>query len=205
MQNILKHTATAISVLFSPLLVPTIAIVLALEFSELDAITASNKLLVTSIVLILTGLSPYMLIRAMIMLKMAGNTDLTDRRERTLPYLVTLCLYGVTLLYFYLSGAPWWLMAFMAGGIVALGADVIINRRWKISAHATSAGALTALAFSLTLRAADPHQLLIMLTAVTLCAGLTCTSRLILRRHTQAQVYAGFVVGAIAVGVLSAL
>lgn len=203
MNNPFIKASQIISAVFSPLMVPVYGLAIALHYSELQVIPLRYKITSLAVVFVLTGLLPFMLITGMKAVGMVSSVDLTDRRERTIPFSITLMLYAITAGYFFFARAPWWLTAFMLGGLLALAIAMIVNRRWKISAHATGAGALTAMTLLLALHSPAPAAMLPVITAVLLAAGLTGTARLILQRHTAGQVYAGFAVGFLAVGLLT--
>ncbi len=203
MNNPFTKASQIISAVFSPLMVPVYGLAIALHYSVLQVIPLRYKLTSLAVVFVLTGLLPFMLITGMKSVGMVGSVDLTDRRERTIPFSITLVLYAITAGYFFFARAPWWLTAFMLGGLLALVIAMIVNSRWKISAHATGAGALTAMTLLLAMRSPDPAAMLPVITAVLLAAGLTATARFILRRHTAGQVYAGFAVGLLSVALLT--
>lgn len=203
MNNPFIKASQIISAVFNPLMVPVYGLAIALHYSELQVIPLRYKITSLAVVFVLTGLLPFMLITGMKAVGMVSSVDLTDRRERTIPFSITLVLYAITAGYFFFARAPWWLTAFMLGGLLALVIAMIVTRRWKISAHATGAGALTAMTLLLALHSPAPATMFPVITAVLLASGLTGTARLILERHTPAQVYAGFAVGFLAVGLLT--
>lgn len=203
MNNPFIKASQIISAVFSPLMVPVYGLAIALHYSELQVIPLRYKITSLAVVFVLTGLLPFMLITGMKAVGMVSSVDLTDRRERAIPFSITLVLYAITAGYFFFARAPWWLTAFMLGGLLALVIAMIVNRRWKISAHATGAGALTAMTLLLALHSPAPATMLPVITAVLLASGLTGTARLILDRHTPGQVYAGFAIGLLAVGLLT--
>ena len=73
--------------------------------------------------------------------------------------------------------------------------SLIINIRWKISAHMIGIGGLTGalLCISILLEVYITPYLVYAL----LIAGLIGSSRLILKAHTPLQIYVGFAVGVI--------
>lgn len=203
MNRIVIKTAQIVSAVFSPLIMPVYGLAIAMLFSELRVIPPDYKIKLLATVFVLTCLLPFMLIIGLKSVGMVKSIDLTERRERIIPFSVTLVLYAITAGYFILARAPWWLTAFLLGGLAALVIDMIVNRRWKISAHATGVGALTAMVFIMSMRSPVPWAMLPILTTVILAAGLTGTARLILQRHTPAQIYAGFACGILAVSILT--
>ena len=193
-KDILRKTATAVSSVFSPLLIPTygLAILMTVLISRFR-IPIATTVIILSVTFILTGLLPFAIIRGMIAMKRAKDMDLTDRRERTVPFIATFLLYVVAILYLYRVNLPLWMLAFMIGGAIALAVASVVNRWWKISAHSTAMGGLTAVASVCSVMIPSGGLLLICLTLSA--SGLVGTSRLLLGAHTPAQVYAGWSCG----------
>ncbi len=197
--DILTKISQVVSAVFHPLLMPAYGMAMALQWSELQVLPFQTKLMVTMIVFVLTGLFPMMIIGIMSRLRLIKNRSLNDRGDRRLPYAASLLLYIATICYLYLVYAPWLLIAFMCGGALALLIVLIINRWWKISAHATAIGGMVALTLVLICHLPEDGIRLWLLIAVLMASGLVGTARLILRRHTPAQIYAGYANGLICV------
>jgi membrane-associated phospholipid phosphatase len=70
---------------------------------------------------------------------------------------------------------------------------MVISLRWKISAHAAAIGGLIGGFLALSFRMNQSP--LMILSLLFLIGGLVGTARLILEKHTNIQVYAGFVLG----------
>jgi len=74
---------------------------------------------------------------------------------------------------------------------------VLINLKWKISAHAAGIGGLSGAIFGVCYRTAiNPVWLLVLFLFIS---GVVSLSRLELKAHTPGQVLAGYVVGFIMV------
>jgi len=81
----------------------------------------------------------------------------------------------------------------LIGAVLVQLALLPISMRWKISMHTAAIGGLIGGILGLSFRIQEnPVQLLSLL---ILAAGLVATSRLILQKHTESQVYAGFLTG----------
>jgi membrane-associated phospholipid phosphatase len=70
---------------------------------------------------------------------------------------------------------------------------MFITIRWKISVHMTSWGGLTG--FLLVSSFALRVDILMLILISILLAGALGSSRIILKAHTPAQVYAGYLLG----------
>jgi membrane-associated phospholipid phosphatase len=115
------------------------------------------------------------------------DLDLTRRRERTRPLALTVvCLLGAGIV-LQMGGAPLPLTAL--SGLIALHGSIllVITGRWKISVHCAAACGTGSLLWIL-------HDTPLPL--LGLGAGMIW-SRLLLQRHTPAQVAAGSVLGAV--------
>lgn len=200
--NIVKYVSKTISILFSPLLAPAYGMLIALNFSEMYPLPVAVKFRAVAVVALLTGVIPLMIIYGLSMLSLVKDASLFDRKDRTVPYAAAICLYVAAAIYIFMAGAPRWMILFMLGGIAGLLIVALVNRRWKISAHAAGMGGLVALGAVLAMRWPMIYGMETMLTVVIMAAGLTCTARLIMRCHTPLQVCAGFAAGFLPVALL---
>lgn len=120
--------------------------------------------------------------------------SLQKKEERFLPFLVTFFSYFVLFFYFLKAGLYSWFLAALLVPLILLIICSIINIRWKISAHMAGIGGLIGTVFSVcyNIKGQNPYTLFIIL---TILVGALGVSRIILQRHTPAQVYVGFLVG----------
>jgi membrane-associated phospholipid phosphatase len=118
--------------------------------------------------------------------RIQGGIDLQYRQERQAPYLIAAASSGVGDAALWAVGAPG-LMVVLATLYSAIAVVMaIINRRWKISAHAAGAGIGLGAMVSSFGAAALP--LAILLPAV-------CWARVRIDMHSRAQVIAGATLG----------
>ncbi len=193
--NGLATAATVISNLFSPLLMATYAVALAMQLSFLSLVPLQMRLIVLLVTFLATTALPVIAIFLLIRFGVVKDPMLNRKDDRTWPYIIeALCFIGVAI-YFYTIHAPLWLVLFILGGTMALITLTVVNRWWKISGHATGAGAICAIVFYLIASGNSIFSLTWEFIAICLLAGLICTSRLILGRHTLGQVAAGFLNG----------
>lgn len=191
--------ATAISWVFGPLLMPVYAIILIFGLSILYFVPTSAKVWFTLFVFGLNVLLPGVLVLALKRFGVVSDIGLNNRTERFIPYLITLlCLAGTAWL-LYSKAFPDWAVKFYIGAAVATLVVMLINFRWKISAHATAVAGLVALLLRLSHQPYVMPQEQTWLIIAIAVAGLTGSARLWLNRHTLAQVLAGYAVGFCAV------
>lgn len=145
-------------------------------------------------VLLFSFVVPAILIFMLYKFGIISDLSLKIRKERFFPYLIALLSYSVMIFYYYRLGMPHWFLMQMSAPVVIMIIAIIVTLKWKISAHMFGIGGLIggAMAVSYFVERANPY---FMFMGLFLIAGLIGTSRLILRRHTLAQVVAGFFLG----------
>lgn len=198
----IKGAASVISTIFSPLLMATYGVALAMFLSFLCFIPAATKLTVILETFLATAAIPVIGIFILSRLKVISDPKLNERRDRTLPYIIeTACFIGLVV-YLNHINAPAWLSLFLIGGAVALIVLTVVNRWWKISGHATGMGGLCAMLFYLMLSGNSIYNLHWEFLAAILLAGAVCSARVVMGRHTLGQVAAGFLNGFLWVAIL---
>lgn len=187
-----EKIANFFSSAFSPLIIPTYAVAIALNFSFIGAITSLyTRVLITLVILAMTCMIPSIAIAILFKLGKISDPGVNLRQERLVPYIIAVMSYVAAAVYLSNIKAPVWIPMFMIGGGIAVIASALINLKWKISAHGAGMGGLTALMFSMWINGYVAFDLIYLTSAVILLTGAVCTSRLILKRHTLAQVFAG--------------
>ena len=184
-----------LSVVFSPMLTATYGVALAMLLSYLSFSPLKARVTVTAVTFAATCAIPVIAIFMLYRLGSVKEPGLNNREDRTVPYLVATACYVGTAVYTRFVNAPMWLSMFLIGGAVSLAVLTIVNRWWKISGHATGMGGLTAVIFFLMYSGSSVGGLMPEVIAAVILSGMVCTARLILRRHTLAQVAAGFING----------
>lgn len=205
LDKITKAIAGIISILTSPLIMPTYGMIISLWGTYLVFAPASTRWQVLMLTFAATTMLPVIVIFLLMKACVIKHPSLNDRNDRPYVYAAAAMAYlGVS---FYLSkiNAPQWLSTFMLAAAFAAVVTMIVNFKWKISGHATSAGGLTAFTFVLCFRNLTLHNNEWLFVVTVLIAGAVMTSRLILDRHTLAQVAAGFFNGALWVTALELL
>ena len=141
-----------------------------------------------------TFLIPGVLIYIMLRIGMISDLTLLKRRDRFAPYAVTMLCFAFLIYYFYSLGLPLWFLMMLVAPIITMVLASIITLWWKISAHMFGVSSLIGgvMSISYFVEKSNPYILFIILFVI---AGLVGVSRLILRRHTPNQVYAGFLLG----------
>ncbi|MBN2172763.1 MAG: hypothetical protein JW731_01440 [Bacteroidales bacterium] len=187
--------AKIISILFQPLLVPTYSFLLLFAYPAYFSllIPYQNKLIIFSVVFILTFLFPVMLILIMRQKGMIKSLQLDSRQERVIPFTLSIILYYLTFhMIRQLPVAEFYSLVLM-GSVIILVAALIINFFWKISIHMIGIGGMLGAFIGISTRLnLDMVRIIIL---IILVAGITGFARLKLKAHTSWQVYAGFLAG----------
>ena len=138
----MKLFSNIISFVFHPLLMVTYGIVLALMFTFLAIYPLPVKLLIAGGTFISTAIVPGLFIFLLVKNGAAGDIELSDRKERVVPYLIFITSILVCIFFLYKMLMPFWLLAMLIGACVALVVALCVNFAWKISAHAIGIGGL---------------------------------------------------------------
>src|ERR1043165_3253938 len=136
--------AKIISVLFHPLLMPTYGFALLFYTKNYIAtFTADNiKFLILSITFLFTFLLPAL--NALILLKMKriSSLEMNDPKERIIPYGSTSLYYFALFYLFYNADFPAIFKIVILGAGISILLTLLINFRWKISAHCLGIGGM---------------------------------------------------------------
>lgn len=135
----------------------------------------------------LTILIPTLFIAWMVKKGKLTDFDVYVREQRTLPYLVSLGCAVVSCTVMMIARAPSLLILLNSAALVQGTTMYLVNRRWKISAHAAGSAGFAVLIWQILGPFSSPILLVIPLVA---------WSRVVLRRHTLGQVIAGAALGA---------
>lgn len=191
-----ETVAQVISDVVSPLLVPTYCTCIALWLTPLKYLPDNNRLIASLIIAVITCVVPLATIALLIKLGMVSDRSISDRTQRTVPFTVATVCYLAAAMFLWGVGAPIWLKMFFIGAAFSTAAAMLINFKWKISAHTTAVGGMAGFATWLAVTGWIAADAPVCLTVVYLATGLVGTSRLILGRHTPWQVAAGTALGA---------
>jgi hypothetical protein len=191
----MQQLAKIISVLFHPSLLPTWLVAMLLYFVENDLRmqNEAKKFILLCAFFFFTFLLPVLNVLVLKRLGYVSSLEMEDRKERTMPYTVGLIYYAGL---FYLlsdSDMPLFYKALAVCGFMLVLTTLLVNMKWKISAHMTGAGGLcgTLLTYSLL----HQQSLLGIIALGFVVASWIGFARLYLQKHSPAEVYTGFVSG----------
>lgn len=178
-----------------PMLMPVYGTLMAFNLSILNFAPTYQKWIFTLIVAAINIMVPALAILLLKRLGVVNDVGLNQRRERTVPYIVVILCMAATAIFFWIKGAPIWLVMFFAGGAAAGIIELSVNFRWKISAHSAGIAGIVALLIRiLQTGVAMPSTLAWLMVTIAL-TGLLGSARIWLGRHTIWQVAGGMTVG----------
>ena len=187
--------AAIISWIAAPLMIPVYGMILIFSLSIMMFTPLESKLLVIGIVF---GVYAKLAVLLFCMLKFFGiieDVALNKQSERAIPYVIMIVCYLATAFFLYTRHAPLWVVMFFVGGSAAGIINLIVNKWWKISAHAAAAAGLVAMLVRMDAVGLPQTDVIPWIVGAIIFAGLLCSSRVYLRRHTLGQVLAGSAVG----------
>jgi len=187
--------AKIISYLLHPLLMPTYGFaIIFFTKNYIATFTSPNvKLVILTITFIFTFILPTA--NALILLKMGRikSLEMETSSERTMPYLSAALYYFALFYLFYNAEFPNIFKILVLGAGLSILLTVIINYKWKISAHTIGIGGVAGALLGSIYRLQLDMSFFLML--VILFSGIVGYARLKLNAHTPSQIYTGFALG----------
>ncbi len=202
-ERFVTRFSNIISWVFVPLMMPVYGIILIFSLSFLSFAPFHTKLVFTLIVFGANFLVPMLLVLLLKKMKIIEDLGLNGRKERLIPYIITIVCLGGTGFFLYMKMAPLWVAMFYAGGALAALVNLIINFRWKISAHAAGISGIVAMLIQVIKEGPSSEGMEWWIVGAIITAGLLGSARIWLGRHTLMQVLAGSAVGFLSVWTLS--
>lgn len=196
-KNIQQTIAHLVSYIFHPILLPTYAILLLMWANPyyIASIKTPQGYQLFVSVFFNTCLLPLFIMRMFKNLGFIKDFNVTDRKERALPYLlmISFIFWAWFVLKYYL-GFPEVVHQTVWGCFLSVMAAYFVNIFYfKISMHTLGMGGLLVVALRASQLATSNIQL--ALVAVILIAGLVGTARLVLNAHKPFEVYYGYFLG----------
>ncbi len=185
-----------LSGVFSPILIPTYVFAGVLWITPLAEASEKTRFISALGVFLITAVIPLAAIIVLMRLGRVSDSAVSDRRQRPIPFIVATLSYLGAALYIRCIHGPIWITFFFLGAAAATTGALIINTRWKISAHATSMAGMVAFYVWLAIKGLCIYGMLPWIVVCVILTGAVGSARLVLDRHTPAQVYAGWGLGA---------
>jgi hypothetical protein len=190
-----NNFAKVISVIFQPLFMPTYTLLLVFNinmyFSAILPFFAKALLLV--MIFSSTVLIPFIIFTVFKRKGLILSYHMEAKEERGYPYIVTAIIYFLMYMLILQTSVPsiysFFLLCATALSLLLL----IINFKFKISAHTAGIGGVTGLLIGLAFRLNLDLTFLIIIAIA--CAGLVGYARLKQNAHKPSEVYLGFLAG----------
>lgn len=189
--NILANIFSAI---FQPIFIPMYGIILlSIADPVISNFSAPVLRFLWLVIFTTTALIPLMVVVGGRMLGLIGDTFISNRKERPLPYILSLASYIVGIIILSNKGLHFIYIAPFIGSTITLVAIFVVNFWWKISAHMSAMGGLTGgiLAYNFLFL----HNIISIMVITILISGIVGWSRMKLKAHTLAQVGCGWLTG----------
>lgn len=187
----MKKFYNLVSLIFQPLLMPTYGMIMFVNVSIFDGFSGLWRFVAVTGTFLFTGLLPAIPILLLIKKGEVHDLFISRREERTVPYLFSLLSYIFwTVFLWKMLNFPLFMIGTSIGTSFSIFLIILINLKWKISAHMSGIGGLAGATFGFCYRLAfNPLLLFIIILAL---AALIALSRIELKAHTPGQTLAGF-------------
>lgn len=192
---VIDRISYVLSWVFVPLLMPVYAVILIFVLTPLNVAPNLTKISFTLVTLCLNCLIPMGLVLLLKRFGLVDDLGLNGRKERLIPYIISIVCLGATAWFFASKHAPVWVSFFFLGGSLGGFINLLVNFRWKISAHSAGIAGVVAMLLYLCCVSVPDNSLVSWLVISIALAGLLGTARIWLGRHTLLQVLAGYAVG----------
>ena len=188
-----ERIAKVISILFHPVLIPTLGLFLLLNSGfYFSLLTWEAKRFVLLVVFFTTCILPLLSV-AIMALNPKFDISMANSRDRILPLASSSIFYYLGFLLLSKVRSVPDFKLFMLATVLVIVALLLISFKWKISTHMAAIGGLAGTLFALSFRSGlNPvYSILIAI----LVSGLVGTARLILKKHDIWQLLAGYGLG----------
>lgn len=195
--------AQAVSILFHPLLMPTLLLGLlfftAPDVLGVDVLTPTIRITLLGFVSMTTFVIPALGIYYLYRAGYVKSLHMDELADRRLPYFITTLIYAFATYFFSFSLPPLSEIApeigIILGSItVSIAMVALVSLYWKISAHSVGIGGMLGGVLGIIVKFGHTN-LLYSLLALILLTGFLISARLRLNAHTPAQVGAGLFLG----------
>lgn len=189
----MASTAQFISVLFTPFYLPTVAFVVLLTFSYLNALPMGYKCAMVCVVYLFTVLFPRVIIY--LYRKFNGWTrhELSLRERRYVPYIISIACYTTLLALMECLHMPHFTLSIVAASLLIQIICALTNNWIKVSLHAAASGGVIGMIFAFSLIFNFDATWWIALSI--LASGCVCSARMLLRQHTYHELFFGVLIG----------
>ena len=187
------RVAKVTSALFTPFSIPFLSFLGLFLFSYLRIMPMVYKLIVLGIVYCFTILTPVVTIFLFRKINGFDIQELTERKKRYVPILLTIISYVFCLLMMRKLNIPWYMTGIILTALIVSVICMIVNLKWKLSEHMAGMGGVIGGLVSFS--ALFGYNPVAWLCVFILIAGVLGSARILLGHHTLGEVLGGFTVG----------
>ena len=187
-----------VSILFHPVFVPTITVFLVVKIYSNIIILENQAGIILIGTCVFSLILPLLSVFILLLTKKINSLEMPKKEERFLPILFG-SIWMILGFYFMkeiFSYAPI-MKSIYLGAIYVMLISLLITKKWKISLHMLAIGGATGVFIMLEFLFG---QNLMLLLITILISGILGFSRLSLKAHSLNQIYAGFILGNIIMG-----
>ena len=187
------RVARVTSIVFTPFSIPFLAFLVLSLFSYLRIMPILYKGIVLGIVYCFTILTPTITIFLFRKINGFARQELSERKKRYVPILLTIISYVFCLLMMRKLNIPWYMTGIIFVSLVISIICILVNLKWKLSEHMAGMGGIIGGLVSFS--ALFSYNPVVWLCLFILIAGILGSARIVLGHHTLGEVLSGFVVG----------
>lgn len=190
-----EKLAKIFSIIFQPLLVPTISLFLLFNLNNYIAliIPVSARQIILGMVFIITFILPVLMVLILYKRGIVKSFNMEHREERIIPLFITGVFYFLAYhMIRQIQIDEIYQRLFLGSAFLVLIA-LAVSFIWKISMHMIGMGGM--LGGFIGVSQALHIDLVLIIIAISLACGLTGFARLKLKAHSPMQVYIGFLTG----------
>ena len=187
------RVARITSIVFTPFSIPFLAFLVLFLFSYLRIMPILYKGIVLGIVYCFTILTPTITIFLFRKINGFARQELSERKKRYVPILLTIISYVFCLLMMRKLNIPWYMTGIIFVSLVISIICIRVNLKWKLSEHMAGMGGIIGGLVSFS--ALFSYNPVVWLCLFILIAGILGSARIVLGHHTLGEVLSGFVVG----------
>jgi len=187
------RVARITSIVFTPFSIPFLAFLVLFLFSYLRIMPILYKGIVLGIVYCFTILTPTITIFLFRKINGFARQELSERKKRYVPILLTIISYVFCLLMMRKLNIPWYMTGIIFVSLVISIICILVNLKWKLSEHMAGMGGIIGGLVSFS--GLFSYNPVVWLCLFILIAGILGSARIVLGHHTLGEVLSGFVVG----------
>lgn len=138
------RVARITSMVFTPFSIPFLSFLVLFLFTYLRIMPLQYKLIVLGIVYCFTILTPTITIFLFRKINGLASQELSERKKRYVPILLTIISYVFCLLMMQRLNIPWYMTGIIFSSLVVSVICIIVNIKWKLSEHMAGMGGVIA-------------------------------------------------------------